>query len=371
MDINPKSGGRRATLKEVAAELGVAPSTVSNAYNRPDQLSVALRERVFETAKRLGYAGPDPLARGLRRRRAGAVGVLYENRLSYAFADPAEVLFLQGVSMVTEEEGLGLLLLSGAPGEERHPEVITGAVVDGFVLHSMAEDDPLVDAALGRRLPTVLVDQPRLGDLPVVSIDDEAAARSAAEHLVDLGHRRFGVVAFALAPGVRDGIAGLDRQEAATYRVSRSRLRGYAAAIADAGLSWAEVPVYECAENVPERGRIAAEALLARDPQPTAILTFSDQLALGALEAARSRGLSVPRDLSVVGFDDVPEAARATPPLTTIQQPHVGKGMLAGRTLLAQLRGEEAPSPALLPTRLVVRGSTARPKHGHLHPTQD
>ena len=114
MGVNPKSGERRATLKEVAAELGVAPSTVSNAYNRPDQLSAALRERVFETARRLGYPGPDPLARGLRRRRAGAIGVLYDNRLSYAFADPAEVLFLQGVSMVTEEEGLGLLLLSGA-----------------------------------------------------------------------------------------------------------------------------------------------------------------------------------------------------------------------------------------------------------------
>src|SRR3712207_5843227 len=127
VDFKPKSGGRSATLKEVAAELGVAPSTVSNAYNRPDQLSKALRERVFETARRLGYPGPDPLARGLRRRRAGAVGVLYDNRLSYAFADPAEVLFRQGVSTVTEKEGLGLLLLSGAPGEERHPEVITGA----------------------------------------------------------------------------------------------------------------------------------------------------------------------------------------------------------------------------------------------------
>jgi DNA-binding LacI/PurR family transcriptional regulator len=362
MDVNPKSGGRRATLKEVAAELGVAPSTVSNAYNRPDQLSAALRERVFETARRLGYPGPDPLARGLRRRRAGAVGVLYDNRLSYAFADPAEVLFLQGVSMVTEEEGLGLLLLSGAPGEGRDPEVISGAVVDGFVLYSMAEGDPLVDAALGRRLPIVIVDQPRTGDVPVVGIDDEAAARSAAEHVVAFGHRRFGVVSFGLGPGARDGIADLDRQEAATYRVSRTRLHGYAAAIDAAGLSWAEVPVYECAENVPEKGRIATEALLGRVPRPTAILTSSDQLALGVLEAARRTGLSVPRDLSVVGFDDVPEAARAAPPLTTIHQPHVEKGQLAGRNLLAQLRNEETSGPTLLPARLVVRGSTARPR---------
>jgi len=360
--VNPRSGGRRATLREVAAELGVAPSTVSNAYNRPDQLSAALRERVFETARRLGYPGPDPLARGLRRRRAGAVGVLYDTRLSYAFADPAEVLFLQGVSMVTEEEGLGVLLLSGAPGEERDPEVISGAVVDGFILYSMADGDPLVEAALGRRLPIVIVDQPRIGDVQIVGIDDESAARSAAEHVVGLGHRRFGVVTFGLAPGARDGIADLERQAAATYRVSRSRLQGYAAAITDVGVSWADVPVYECAENVPEKGRIATEALLSRDPRPAAILTSSDQLALGVLEAARRSGLSVPRDLSVVGFDDVPEAARATPPLTTVHQPHVEKGLLAGRNLLAQLRNEETTDPTLLPTRLVVRGSTTRPR---------
>src|SRR3990170_4679453 len=187
MDVNRRSLGRRATLKEVAAEVGVSPATVSNAYNRPDQLSPELRERVLETARRLGYSGPDAMARGLRRRRAGAVGVLYEDRLSYAFADPAAVLFLQGVSVATEEAGLGLLLLSGA-------------VVDGFVVYSMSDEDPLVSAALERRLPVVLVDQPRTGGLPFVGIDDEGAARTAAEHPVGLGHRHFGVVSFALPP---------------------------------------------------------------------------------------------------------------------------------------------------------------------------
>jgi DNA-binding LacI/PurR family transcriptional regulator len=361
MEVNRGSSGRRATLKEVASELGVSPATVSNAYNRPDQLSPVLRERVFEAARRLGYPGPDPMARGLRRRRAGAVGVLYEDRLSYAFADPAAVLFLQGVSVATEEAGLGLLLLSGAPGEERNPEAISGAVVDGFVVYSMSDKDPLVDAALERRLPVVLVDQPSIGKLPFVGIDDEGAARAAAEHLVDLGHRRFGVVSFALAPEPSGGLAGANRQEAATYSLTRSRLRGYAMAIEAAGLSWVDVPVYEHFGNVPEEGRKAAESLLAQEPRPTAILALSDQLALGALDVARRLDLSVPEDVSVVGFDDVPDAARATPPLTTVHQPHVEKGLLAGRLLIAQLRDEELPSPELLPTRLVVRGSTAPP----------
>jgi DNA-binding LacI/PurR family transcriptional regulator len=361
MGVNREFSARRANLKDVAAELGVSAATVSNAYNRPDQLSPALRERVFEAARRLGYTGPDALARGLRRGRAGAVGILYEDRLSYAFADPAAVLFLQGVSVATEEVGLGLLLLSGAPGEERDSEAVSGAVVDGFVIYSMPEGDPLVEAALGRRLPAVIVDQPRVGGVPFVGIDDQGAAGSAAEHLLVLGHRRFGVVTFCITPGAAGGIADLNRQRAATYPVTRARLRGYAGAIEGAGLSWADVPVHENFENAPEEGRKAAEALLSRDPRPTAILAISDQLALGVVEAARERGLRVPEDLSVVGFDDVPEAARSNPPLTTVHQPHVEKGLMAGRLLVAQLRGgETAGSPALLPTSLIVRGSTAR-----------
>ncbi len=349
--------GRRATLKEVAAELGVSLATVSNAYNRPDQLSAALRERVFETARRLGYPGPDAMARGLRRGRAGAVGVLYEDRLSYAFADPAAVLFLRGVSVATEEAKLGLLLLSGAPGEARGPEAVSGAVVDGFVVNSLSEGDPLVASALERRLPVVVVDQPRIGSLAFVGIDDEGAARSVAEHLVGLGHRRFGVVTFGLGPKrpEGDGIASIERQEAATYPVSRNRLRGFAAALEAAGVAWEDVPIYENYENVPEGGKRATEFLLSQEPRPTAILAISDQLAFGAIEAAKEMGLSVPEDLSVAGFDDVPEAAAATPPLTTIRQPHQRKGSEAVRLLL---EGPEAQS-VLLPIELVVRASTA------------
>jgi DNA-binding LacI/PurR family transcriptional regulator len=102
--------------------------------------------------------------------------------------------------------------------------------------------------------------------------------------------------------------------------------------------------------------------LLSREPRPTAILALSDQLALGVFEAAKKMGLSIPGDLSVVGFDDVPEASRTEPALTTVYQPHVEKGLVAGRMLVAQLRGEEPRSPEPLPTRLVVRGSTAPPK---------
>jgi DNA-binding LacI/PurR family transcriptional regulator len=208
----------------------------------------------------------------------------------------------------------------------------------------------------------VLVEQPPREGAPSVETDDAGGARAAAEHLLGLGHERLGVVSFELGRDASGGLADLERQREATYRPSRLRLDGYAAAVEDAGLSWADVPVYEVAGNVPEQGRIAGGVLLVRDPRPTAILTLSDQLAFGVFEAAKKMGLSIPEDLSVVGFDDVPEASRTEPPLTTVYQPHVEKGLAAGRMLVAQLQDEEPRSPEPLPTRLVVRGSTAPPK---------
>jgi DNA-binding LacI/PurR family transcriptional regulator len=286
--------------------------------------------------------------------------VLYADALSYAFADPAAVLFLRGLSEATEEAGLGLSLISGASRSEEPFETIGAAAVDGFVVFSMPEDDPLVDAALGRRLPVVFVDQTPRGGAPSVGIRDEEGARAAAGHLLSSGHRRLGVLSLELTRRPEGGLVGPERRLPVTYLPTRTRLRGYAAAARDARLQPSEIPVYECAGNTVERGKEAARALLAHDPRPTALLAMSDMLALGALEAAREVGLSVPGDLSVVGFDDVPEAARANPPLTTVHQPHERKGLLAGRTLISRLRGEEA-EPEALDTRLVVRGSTAPP----------
>jgi DNA-binding LacI/PurR family transcriptional regulator len=206
-----------------------------------------------------------------------------------------------------------------------------------------------------------MVDQPRQKGVPFIGIDDESTAREVAEHLLELGHERFGVVAFGIADeGPFSGFAGSRRQGSATFRVSRARLAGYAAALGAAGLLWEDVPVYECRGSTQALGYEAAEALFSVEPRPTAILCLSDRLALGVIELAEERGLSVPEDLSVAGFDDVPEAAISTPPLTTVHQDHAEKGLLAGRLLVERLRGEEAPDPGLLPARLVVRGSTGR-----------
>ena len=350
------------TLTRIAEELGVSAMTVSNAYNHPDRLSEALRERIFETAGRLGYHGPDPVGRSLRRQRTDVVGVLYSNPLSYAFNDPAAVSFLGGLSSVTEEADLGLLLVPAAGGGasgERDPRAAARAAVDGFVIYSMSDEEPLLAAALERRLPAVVVDQPCKEGVPFVGVDDEAAARTAAEHLLHLGHEKFAIVSFALSPDGRDGIANPVRQERAAFRVSGLRLQGYRAALEDVGLLWSKVPVYECPGSSKEFGQRAAEALLSPVHRPTAILASSDQLALGVIAWVTERGLSVPEDVSVVGFDDIPAAASADPPLTTVHQDHAAKGILAGRMLVSLLCKEEGPNPGPLETSLVVRGSTS------------
>lgn len=350
---------RRQTLKDVAAAVGVTVATVSNAYNRPDQLSPALRERVLETARSLGYPGPDPVARGLRRGRAGAIGVLYADRLSYAFKDPVAVVFLGGIAAAAEAAGLGLLLVPGSPRAARDLEAPGRAAVDGFVIYSMAHDDPLLAAALERRLPIVTVDMPAVSGAPSVAIDDVAGARTAAEHLIGLGHRQFGVLSLELTPSVRSGWADLSRQSAASYPVSRARLRGYTEALTAAGLSWGAVPVYECVENSLAEGRLGGERLLTSHSRPTALLAMSDMLALGALDAARRLDVAVPGDLSIVGSDDIPEGLWANPPLTTVHEPHLDKGVKAGELLVAILAGEEHHDVVTLPMHLVVRASTA------------
>lgn len=347
---------RRPTLARIAAEVGVSVMSVSNAYNRPDQLSSELRERILAKARELGYAGPDPLGRSLRRGRAGALGVLYATWPSYVFGDPAAGAFLRGLTEVTGRAFMGVLLVPAPWPEDPDSPPLDTALVDGFVAYSVADTDPQVRAALARR-PTVIVDQPRLEGAPFVGIDDEAAAAAAAHHLVELGHRRIAVIAFGFARDGGRGPAGPERQAQATFAVTRARLAGYRRALTAAGIDWNRVPVYEC--PFPREAAAAAERVLSDHPGVTGVLATSDALALGVAPAAERLGRRLPEDVSVVGFDDVPAARFATPPLTTIRQPHAAKGRRAGELLLGLLEGEDTPESALLPTELIVRGSTA------------
>ncbi len=352
---------RRPTAREVAAEVGVSTKTVSNAFTRPDQLSAALRERILAAADRLSNPGPDPVAAGLRRGRVGAVGVAYANRLSYAFDDPATRQLLAGMTSVAETARIGLLLLPGSADPAERTRAISAAVVDGLLASSLADDDPLLHTAIARHLPLVVVDQPRPDRLPSgvpwVGIGDRPAATEIAEHLLGLGHRRLGVLSFGMRRSPPRGLADLAEQDAATYAVSRDRLAGYRDAVERYGLHWSQVPVHQGTDSTPDEGKAGAAAVLAENPGTTGLLCLSDRLAEGAMPELARRNIRVPEDISVAGFDDSLDIG-----LTTVRQPHRGKGEQAAHALLALLgRPGSAARRLTLPTELVIRGSTGPP----------
>ncbi len=352
---------RRVTLLTLAEDMGVSRATVSNAYNHPDQLSQALRERILTRAGELGFAGPDPTAAGLRRGRVGAVGVLVDEGLSYAFSDPTAVLFLDGLARAVQSDGFGLLLHAGT-GTAADVRMIRRAAVDAWVVQSLPEGHPMVTAARAQGRPLVVLDQPALPGTPLVSVDDAGGAKVAVDHLWQLGHRWLGVLTMPLRADRQQGLADPARRAAATYRVMQRRLTAVGAAFTAAGGDWAQVPVVECAANDTSAGAVGTDQLRHLTPRPTAILALSDQLAMGALRAARDADLHVPDELSVVGFDDSPFSRYADPPLTTVAQPLLERGEAVGRLLLTLLRGERAPQLPPFPVRLVVRESTGPPR---------
>jgi len=342
---------RRVRLRDVAERAGVSVGSASQAFGRPELVSEDVRKRVLAAAEELGYPGPDPAARRLRIGRAGAVGVIFAERLGYQFTDPAAPAFLRGIARGIEDTPTGLLLIPDSRQRAEAARTVREAAVDGFIIYSVPQNDPRVEAALARRLPVVTVDQPRGAETPFVGIDDRAAARSAAEYVRELGHERVGVLSF---------VTTLDAAASLELDLSVERLGGYKEGLGD---GWDRELVRTCRPNAPEPAREATLDLLRLSEPPTAILAMSDILAIGAIQGAAEAGVAVPDELSVVGFDDSPVARQASPPLTTVAQPHEEKGRLAAQFLVEELeRGGARRSRSrktILPTELVVRESTA------------
>lgn len=358
-------GTVRPGVLSVARAAGVSPGTVSNTYNRPDVVSAALRERVLRAAEELGYGGGDPTARTLRGARAGAIGVVIRERLVYAFDDPAAIAVLQGISESADREQLGLSIVPAYPeaGTIDGPAV-RHAAVDGLILYSLVGDDPLVAAVRKRHLPTVVIDSPDgpdaadLGPFGFVGIDERAAGAAAVSHLIELGHRRIGFVSSRLSAAHEPGLAGHDLLDDSQASVATGRLGGARAAMERAGLAWADVPIVQCRTSSVADGELGAHTLLDHSPELTAVVALADLLAEGVQVAAVTRGLRLPAELSIVGFDDVAPAAND---LTSVRQPHRDKGRVAAEMLLERIARGAREDRQMLPTELIVRGSTAGP----------
>lgn len=345
------------TLQTIADQVGVSRMTVSNAFSRPDQLSASLRQRILGAATELGYVGPDPAARALARGTTGTVGVLLTSSLQYAFDDDVATGFLAAVAGELDPTGLAITLLSSSSVGDVIPA--RDVAMDGALVYSC---DPRRSGAewLGRRgLPVVYADEEPAEEVSCVNVDDRGGARAAARHLVDLGHRDIAVL--TAADGVPAGILADPLADAThTKYVSRQRLLGYLDVLRPAGIT---PVVHRQTHSVDDEAHAAALDLLARDDRPTGVLCFSDVIAHGVILAAEQLGLDVPRDVSVIGFDDSALARRLRPQLTTVHQDVREKGRVAAAALRVAMEHRRAGTSGgvehvVLPTELVVRDST-------------
>jgi DNA-binding LacI/PurR family transcriptional regulator len=344
----------RVTLQTVADKVGVSRMTVSNAFSRPDQLSDTLRTKILAAADELGYVGPDPSARALAKGSTGSVGVLMTDSLSYAFTDEVSTGFLSAITDQIGPTGRALTLLTSSSQGDVVPA--RDVPMDGALVYSCDGLSPAVEWLVRRDLPLVFVDQDPPQDRPTVNVDDRGGARAAAQHLLDLGHRRIGILTGEKA-GPHGEVGG---ELVSGHYVSQQRLLGWTDALRAAGVE----PVIVREPMTPEDAAYAgARILLERDRRPSGILCHSDVMAHWVVRAAEDLGLTIPGDLSVVGFDDNPLARRIRPELTTVWQPIAEKGQVAAAALTTAIDAAQAGrvQPAehvVLPTELVVRGST-------------
>jgi DNA-binding LacI/PurR family transcriptional regulator len=359
----------RVTLQTIADAVGVSRMTVSNAYSRPTKLSPELRARILAVADDLGYVGPDPAARALAKGATGVVGVLFNVMLRNVFAEEVTTAFLGAVADGLVGSGLSLALLTTDDAGGWIPA--RDVPMDATLVFTSGFDAPAMGWLRKRGLPLVLVDQEPVPGVAAVNVDDHEGARLAANHLLALGHWRIGIVSVAMAEpyGLQETGIAADPLVPESF-ITRQRMGGWLDALTSAGVT----PVVVKQPKRPYRpeidGYAALTMLLDADPEITGVLCFSDRFAAGVLAAALDRGLTVPGDLSIIGFDDGPVASNSRPTLTTVRQDLAGKGHAAAEGLIAAIRAKaanktesapETPDAArhvVLPVELVVREST-------------
>jgi DNA-binding LacI/PurR family transcriptional regulator len=342
-------GSKRVTLAQVAELAGVSVMTASYTYNRPNRVSDEARSKVLAAAAQLGYAGPDPSARSLRRGSTLTLGVVMGEHLSYAFEDPGAVSFLAGIADVCADRGYGMTILpiTGAADDVRR---ITTAAVDGFIIWTTSDDDPILAAVQAMKRPAVVHGGPAVPCLELVSIDNRAAA-FAVGTIAFAGAKRPAVVSQPLS---RDRISTITSGAGITdvlFPVTRHRLEGYREAAESTGIAWGDVIIAVCARNDAAEAERIAKTLFASPDPPDAIAAMSDQQAAGVVRAARAAGLVIPDDVAVAGWDDAAVAAELG--LTTVAQSLREQGAACAHAALGQ-----KPDPHTASWSIVRRAST-------------
>ena len=331
---------RRATIHDVAVEAGVSRGTVSRLVNGEPYVSDQARIAIERAIEKVEYV-PNNAARNLVMQRSQAVGFIVHEPHSLFLEDPniGEILLGANAALSNADHQMVCLVIDSERDTERVARYLRGGFVDGVIVVSARENDPITRVIEKLGLPSAFVGHPPdLRQLPFVGIDNRAAAHAITERLVQTGRTRIGMIA-----------AALDRDSGA------DRLAGFTEALG-AGFDAARVvavPFYGYAD-----GLAGMRELLARDPSVDGVFAASDAVAAGVLEALREAGRRVPADVGVVGFDDSAWAGRCQPPLSTVRQPAGGLGSQAAESVLGQLRGDEPVlGGILLDTQIVWRES--------------
>jgi LacI family transcriptional regulator len=333
------------TLRDVADAAGVHPATASRALNPATRglVNAETARRVMKVAEGLGYR-PNPMARGLKTAKSGTVGLVIPD-----LTNPLFPPIVRGIEDVLEPAGYSGLIVNTDNDPQREQaqiELLRSRQVEGLIVATALLDHPLMAKLQREGVPMVMVNRRPDGvDIPSITPDDAAGIEMAVEHLADLGHRRIGHLS---GP--------------ATTSTGVARRRAFRNAVRDRDLDGDPALVVTCEHWTEEAGATALRHLLDVRPDVTAIVAGNDLIALGCYDVFAERGIDCPREMSVVGFNDMPFLDKLAPPLTTLAIPHQQIGAEAARMLLdAIAEPDRAARSVLLPLSLVVRGSTAPP----------
>lgn len=340
----------RVTIRDVAARAQVSKTAVSFAFNDPSKLSDGTLAQILAAADELGYVR-NPAARMLRTRRANSLGVLLPQQIDRALENPYYTQFFRGIGQTCHQEGLSMLLVPPLRGSML--KAIPYAAVDGFVVCGLETDRGEVRALESRGIPFVLVDSDATDGVSCIDVDEREGMRDVVSYLLDQGHRQILVLAFE--SGTSDGPTGWHGPLSRRMLGVRDALAQHGIAEDDPAVRVDEIPCTRAA------GAVALKEAWSRQDRPTAVVAFSDIIAFGVLDAAHELQIDVPGELSVTGFDDLPEAEWSHPSLTTVRQPIEAKGRLAAEYLVEAVAAQDSePRRRRLHSTLVIRHSVAR-----------
>jgi len=338
---------KTVTSQDVADLAGVSRTTVSFVLNNVTRYSISpeTATKVRKAAKELGYV-PNASARALASQQATAIGLMMTRSPEHIANDPFLPKILGGLMDVVKQYQLGLLVEWVEPGQQlqTYLELTRARHIDGMIIMTPREDDTGLKALEEAEIPAVLMGYIPDSNLHSVDIDNVQAAKTAVEHLIKLGHEHIACISNAAKP----------------YTSANQRYEGYKAALTDAGIAFDESLV-RFADFSSQSGYDCLKALLEENDDFTAVFVASDSVAFGAMAAIRDAGMRIPEDISIVGFDDIPMASYVTPGLTTIQLPAKEIAEQSCHLLMQLMQGDFSQNRTItLPTRLIVRQSTAR-----------